>query len=163
MRACFHPASTIKTTMLRIERLLIRLPADLIGGSPSWVSHIMNLLNLKPEIQAGVLAGEMMAEEKLKRVRGLWSGRGRGYWSNRALDIVIRQVHIPRLQTSWYFQRIRSQPPSGTVALSRRTRAGSRPCASRSNVLLRVGSSRWWPGQRDGRRRLGSGSFDFLG
>lgn len=58
----------------KIERMLasgeirgFKEAADFLGGSPSWVSHIMNLLNLRPEIQEAVLAGEAMPEEKLKR------------------------------------------------------------------------------------------------
>ena len=68
----------------KIERMLasgeirgFKEAADLIGGSPSWVSHIMNLLNLKPEIQKAVLVGEAMAEGRLKRIARVveWEGQ----------------------------------------------------------------------------------------
>jgi hypothetical protein len=68
--AAHHLAAAYK-----IERMLangeiagFKEAADLLGGSPSWVSHIMNLLNLRPEIQGAILAGEVMGEERLKRV-----------------------------------------------------------------------------------------------
>jgi hypothetical protein len=41
---------------------------DLLGASPSWASQVLNLLNLKPEIQEAILDGEMLAEGRLRKV-----------------------------------------------------------------------------------------------
>ena len=41
---------------------------DLLGASPSWASHVLNLLNLKPAIQEAILDGETLVEGRLRKV-----------------------------------------------------------------------------------------------
>jgi len=41
--------------------------ADLVGGSSGWASRILGLVNLKPEIQETILAGEAVAGKRLVR------------------------------------------------------------------------------------------------
>ena len=44
---------------------------DLLGSSPSWASQVLNLLNLKPEIQEAILDGQMLVEGRLRKVANM--------------------------------------------------------------------------------------------
>jgi ribosomal protein L30/L7E len=41
---------------------------DLLGASPSWASQVLNLLNLRTEIQEAIIDGQMLVEGRLRKV-----------------------------------------------------------------------------------------------